>query len=50
VPGKPDPAKMVPQRRKKTPSEFDPGHTAERGVFPGLRLQFRTITALGTTL
>ena len=28
VPGKPDPAKMVPQRRKKTPSEFDPGHTA----------------------
>jgi hypothetical protein len=28
VPGKPDPAKMVPQRRKKTPSDFDPGHTA----------------------
>ena len=28
VPGKPDPAKMVPQRRKKTPSNFDPGHTA----------------------
>jgi hypothetical protein len=28
VPGKPDPAKMVPQRGKKTPSEFDPGHTA----------------------
>ena len=27
VPGKPDPAKMVPQRRKKTPSDFDPGHT-----------------------
>jgi hypothetical protein len=26
--GKPDPAKMVPQRRKKTPSDFDPGHTA----------------------
>jgi len=28
VPGKADPAKMVPQRRKKTPSDFDPGHTA----------------------
>ncbi len=28
VPGKSDPAKMVPQRRKKTPSDFDPGHTA----------------------
>jgi hypothetical protein len=28
VPGEPDPAKMVPQRRKKTPSNFDPGHTA----------------------
>jgi hypothetical protein len=28
VQGKPDPAKMVPQRRKKTPSDFDPGHTA----------------------
>jgi hypothetical protein len=27
VPGKPDPAKMVPQRKKKTPSDFDPGHT-----------------------
>lgn len=27
-PGKPDPAKMTPQRRKKTPSDFDPGHTA----------------------
>jgi hypothetical protein len=26
--GKPDPAKMVAQRRKKTPSDFDPGHTA----------------------
>jgi hypothetical protein len=25
--GQPDPAKMVPQRRKKTPSDFDPGHT-----------------------
>ena len=23
-----DPAKMVPQRKKKTPSDFDPGHTA----------------------
>jgi hypothetical protein len=28
IPGKPDPAKMVPQRKKKTPSEFDPGHPA----------------------
>jgi hypothetical protein len=28
VPGKPDPAKMVQQRKKKTPSDFDPGHTA----------------------
>ena len=28
VPGKPDPAKMVPHRKKKTPSDFDPGHTA----------------------
>jgi len=28
VPGQADPAKMVPQRRKKTPSDFDPGHTA----------------------
>ena len=27
VPGQPDPAKMVPQRRKKTPTDFDPGHT-----------------------
>jgi hypothetical protein len=27
VPGQPDPAKMVPQRKKKTPSDFDPGHT-----------------------
>lgn len=26
--GDPDPAKMVPQRKKKTPSDFDPGHTA----------------------
>jgi hypothetical protein len=28
VPGKPDPTKMVPQRKKKTPSDVDPGHTA----------------------
>jgi hypothetical protein len=28
VPGKADPAKMVPQRKKKTSSDFDPGHTA----------------------
>jgi len=28
VPGRPDPAVMVPQRRKKTPTDFDPGHTA----------------------
>lgn len=30
VPGRPDPAKMVPQRKrnKKTPTDFDPGHTA----------------------
>jgi len=28
VRGKADPAKMVPQRRKKTPADFDPGHTA----------------------
>jgi hypothetical protein len=27
VPGQPDPARMVPQRKKKTPSDFDPGHT-----------------------
>jgi hypothetical protein len=27
-PGKPDPARMTPQRRKKTPSIVDPGHTA----------------------
>jgi hypothetical protein len=26
--GQPDPAKMTPQRRKKTPSQIDPGHTA----------------------
>ena len=28
VPGQADPAKMVPQRKKKTPTDFDPGHTA----------------------
>jgi hypothetical protein len=28
VPGKDDPAVMVPQRKKKTPSNSDPGHTA----------------------
>jgi hypothetical protein len=28
VPGKPDPAKMTPQREKKTPQNVDPGHTA----------------------
>jgi hypothetical protein len=28
VPGQPDPAVMVPQRKKKTPTDFDPGHTA----------------------
>lgn len=28
VPGQEDPAKMTPQRKKKTPSDFDPGHTA----------------------
>jgi hypothetical protein len=27
VPGKADPAKMTPQRKKKTPTDFDPGHT-----------------------
>jgi hypothetical protein len=26
--GKPDPAKMTPQREKKTPENVDPGHTA----------------------
>jgi hypothetical protein len=26
--GQPDPAKMVPQRKKKTPTNFEPGHTA----------------------
>jgi len=28
VPGKPDPAKMTPQREKKQPKDVDPGHTA----------------------
>lgn len=28
VPGAPDPAKMTPQREKKTPKYVDPGHTA----------------------
>jgi hypothetical protein len=28
VPGAPDPAKMTPQRDKKTPGDVDPGHTA----------------------
>ena len=28
VPGAPDPATMTPQRRKKTPENADPGHTA----------------------
>jgi len=28
VPGKESPAKMTPQRRKKTPEDVDPGHTA----------------------
>lgn len=27
-PGKADPARMTPQRRKKTPTNFEPGHTA----------------------
>ncbi|ETR76610.1 hypothetical protein X566_02400 [Afipia sp. P52-10] len=27
-PGKPDPARMTPQRRKKTPNHIDPGHTS----------------------
>lgn len=27
-PGKPDPARMTPQRKKKTPTDFEPGHTA----------------------
>lgn len=28
VPGQPDPARMTPQRKKKTPEKIDPGHTA----------------------
>jgi hypothetical protein len=28
VPDAPDPAKMTPQRKKKTPNDADPGHTA----------------------
>jgi hypothetical protein len=28
IPGAPDPAKMTPQRSKKTPDPVDPGHTA----------------------
>lgn len=28
VPGRADPAKMTPQRRKKTPRVIDPGHTS----------------------
>lgn len=28
VPGAEDPAKMTPQREKKTPKDVDPGHTA----------------------
>ncbi len=28
VPGKADPATMTPQRKKKTPEDVDPGHTA----------------------
>jgi hypothetical protein len=28
VRGAPDPAKMTPQRDKKTPNNIDPGHTA----------------------
>lgn len=27
-PGKPDPARMTPQREAKTPANIDPGHTA----------------------
>jgi hypothetical protein len=27
VPGKPSPAKMTPQREKKTPKDVDTGHT-----------------------
>ena len=28
VPGEPDPAKMTPQREKKTPRHIDSGHTS----------------------
>lgn len=28
VPGQPDPARMTPQREKKTSRNVDPGHTA----------------------
>src|SRR5262249_32853449 len=28
VPGAPDPAKMTPQREKKTPKHIDPGHVS----------------------
>ena len=28
VPGKESPAKMTPQREKKTPKDVDPGHAA----------------------
>jgi hypothetical protein len=28
VPGAPDPARMVPQQRKNTPTHIDDGHTA----------------------
>lgn len=28
VPGAPDPAKMTPQREKKTPKHIEPGHTS----------------------
>jgi hypothetical protein len=28
VPNAPDPARMTPQRDKKTPKHVDPGHTA----------------------
>jgi hypothetical protein len=28
VPGRPDPARMTAQRRKKTPQHIDPGHVA----------------------
>ncbi|MGA7803939.1 hypothetical protein [Bradyrhizobium sp.] len=28
IPGAPDPARMTPQREKKTPNNIDQGHTA----------------------